>query len=392
VVDETPIFPLFYGYHQSRLDHHNNMTNTKGSTTSPSSIVSAVAASGSSSSSSTDSKCNVDGIMRDMLSSFSRFTSTGTYQAYDSISKKGCSINWKAMFIPSTYCNATESDPSSNRWWSSLDYLKSINFSYPLTSGTTTNGTGSSNNGTMVSTPSYSQDMYERLGNLSNQLISENRITASVTKSIEECLSSFARDTLQMTTTGIFFGAVVGAAVATGVMVGMMVASAAVASSDYVPWLVKRMSQLVLWQSTNQSSSPESREHVASDKVPHSSTASPSKTTTAMLANGPLMIIQGHPLKPQQSSPKEQCDSCLDQIDSNLRQNDMTWVDMSRLTAYLVAGKCNAGTFRDALQQCIHQRAQASPHTPLVTIVFVQQLEDENAMLQLEGMASKRGS
>ncbi|CAB9502631.1 expressed unknown protein [Seminavis robusta] len=345
--------------------------------------------------------CSVDAILSNIFRSFQ-----STSGLLPGCSKKDCSINWNAMFIPTAAAapnQTTTTDKSSFSWLSSLDYVKSISIdmALPPQSSTTTSNTSSAT----TTGPSYSQGMYERFGNFS-EVLAETRIASSITQQLEESLTSFMTDTLRVTTTGVFVGAVVGAAVATGVMVGMMAAMGAMASSEYVPWIYRKLSSLLLTarppSNSHDSPSPKPPKE-AKEKKPasdESSSASSdssavliaSSSTSTAVANGPLVILQGHPAcaDTTTTSAKDQCLSCLEQLAANLRNQSLAWQDICRLTVYLVSGKCDASTFRAALQHHLSSLlSNTSNQEPLVTILFVQQLESENAVIQVEAMASK---
>ena len=362
----------------------------------------ATTAASSSSTSSAVDKCSVEGILRDMTQSFANFQS-----ARSSCTKDFSSINWNTFSFPtmtpsSTLPTTTASHQSSSSfllWRPSLDFLKAINISN-LGGRTATTGEASSNGIAAATTKSSSLDLYERMGNISSQILAEGRIISSVSQQLEDKVAQFVTETLQVTTTGVFLGAVVGAAVATGVMVGMMsMLATGVVGGESMAYLYRfwRPAKVTTPTTTTTTTTTKKEDHKDSPKqtAPSSQTA----LTTSVVTTGPLFILQANPTTAtatttttthDEDTAEKQCVSCLQHLEASLTQQDMVWEDVRRLTVYLVSGRCDAKTFRNTFQTYYSGGGGGGGgEQPLISILFVQQLEDPAAMLQIEAMASK---
>jgi enamine deaminase RidA (YjgF/YER057c/UK114 family) len=325
----------------------------------------------------------VDNILNEFSTSLSRFKATHLFDFYDRSKTKSSSIGGNGHWYNFCNYNSTSSDGIS-AWQSSLDFLKAINLSRTFTSPSSTTRTDSGIDPSSSSSSSSKLDLYGRLGSLSSQLLSENRIINSVTNQLEE----FFAAQFKVTTTGVFFGAVLGAAIATGVILGMMATAGAVsaASSEYVPWIFYR----------NTSSSTDTKHNNPDTSKSETTTSTSTPSSTSSVGNGSsLVLIQGNPLQEigNTMNAVEQCEACLADVNNSLKAQGMTWKDnVRRVTAYLVSGECNGPTFRQALQKydsaALNSNDKDAPSTAIVSILFVQQLEREDALVQVEVIAS----
>ena len=212
---------------------------------------------------------------------------------------------------------------------------------------------------------------------------------------------------------------ILGAAVATGVMIGMVAVMGAAANSSAYSKMARQ------WQNamtrtylnlmghnkrgavdTSKGTTAQDEQSDEKEKILHpdvasiadnvSSTGSTTAMTTAtsVSSHGPLVILQGNPDNTSKNLT-DQCQSCLDSIHADLQTRyGMSWKHVRRLTAYIVAGRCEAHAFRRVLQEYTARAtadadaADAITALPLVSILFVQQLEDENALVQVEAIAT----
>ena len=255
------------------------------------------------------------------------------------------------------------------------------------------------------------------MGSLSDGILAEGRIVASVTKQLEQKMSKFLTETLQVTSMGVFFGAVVGSAVATGVIVGMLSVAAVTTSgiviaggstgsgttdggsgreaqkpnkySSLPRLLYKCIPRYLVGQQGAPSNSvtgivdsKESPNQSTDTQQPEQAKTASAVEISSTIAAGPLVMLQAHPVTTHIDATA-QCSSCLEQLEASLTHHGLVWVDIRRLTVYLVSGRCNATTFRNTLDKMNLQ------HQPLISILYVQQLEDEDVVLQIEAMACK---
>ena len=329
---------------------------------------------------------------------------------------KDCSIDWSKFSFPVTQQSSSVAAATTTASSSSWNFLKTslggINNGISGSSAATTLKKGSTSHGEQI----YS-NLYERIGSLSDGILAEGRIVASVTQQLEDKLTSFVTETLQVTTMGVFLGAVVGAAIATGVIVGMLSVAVVLAGgttaggttgggsgrevqnpskySALPRQLYKCLPRFLVGQQRSPSNGFTGI--VDSKKLPNTSTNTqqPGQAETAAaaaaaaaaeisssVATGPLVILQAHP-RTTNTDSTAQCLSCLKQLEADLIHHGLAWEDIRRLTVYLVSGRCDASIFRNILNEMHLQ------HKPLISILFVQQLEDEHIVLQLEAMACK---
>ena len=77
----------------------------------------------------------------------------------------------------------------------------------------------------------------------------------------------------------------------------------------------------------------------------------------------------------------EQCRQCLNSITISLAKQRMQWKQVLRITVHLASGRCDAGTFRSVLKEypCLEKET-------VVSIVFVERLEDDHASVQIEAL------
>jgi len=272
-------------------------------------------------------------------------------------------------------------------------------------------------------------DIYERMNIMSQQMLSENRIVTNITRQLEEAWNNWFNQTMQVGSTGLVVGAVVGAAVATGIMLGMIsvAASVVISRSGSMDSSSSSSSNIISNSCSNSTSEMSSwlnwflRRHQTSDRSStkmlskendkhddkSAAAATTTTTTTAAaaatsVATGHLIILQAHPgtatISLEDTSTERQCQSCLQQLDEQLVQHNVQWRDLRRLTVYLVSGRCEAKVLRKGFQdyQQIQQQQQQHHHhhpvvqdsIPVLSILYVQQLEDEKAVIQIEALAS----
>lgn len=351
-------------------------------------------------SSSSENCTGADKILSDMTKSFTTFKGTTVFDFYDSTWNK---INWGICGAYATAgshntSNTAATSSDSSIWLSSLDFLKTINLqtlSNLNMKNRTSNAGVSTAGGTAVGDSSTGQSsldvVYDRLGNLSNQLVYENRLVKEVSKQITD---SFNRN-LQITTTGVLFGALLGSAIATGVIIGTIATTSAIANSEYVPLLYKRV--LRFWNRVAkdhmkkiQDDTEKKEEDLSKDESSESITGA--SFSSSSVSTGSTVIVQGNPTGiTAKQTADEQCRTCLQGVAHSLESRGLTWRDVHRVTAYLVTGKCDGATFRHALAETTTTENNDKSSSQIVSVLFVQQLENEDAILQVEVLASKDG-
>jgi len=331
-------------------------------------------------------------------------------------------MDWWKFGFPNTTAGMNHlASSSTTKLAQSMDYLKAINLKSFYTSpssdsrvGATTTSNSDGNNNSSI------YDMV--LGSISpSQLLLENQIVTSITTQLEAKWNAYLTNTLQATTMGIWVGAILGAAVATGVMIGMVAVMGAAANSSAYSKMARQWQNAMTRTYLNlmghnkrgavdtskgtaaqdeQSDEKEKMKLQPDDGAPTADNVSSTGSTTAMTSatsvssHGPLVILQGNPDNTSKNST-DQCQSCLDSIHADLQTRyGMSWKHVRRLTAYIVAGRCEAHAFRRVLQEYTARAtadadaADAITALPLVSILFVQQLEDENALVQVEAIAT----
>mmetsp|Transcript_65405 Transcript_65405/g.77422 ORF Transcript_65405/g.77422 Transcript_65405/m.77422 type:complete len:319 (-) Transcript_65405:195-1151(-) len=99
---------------------------------------------------------------------------------------------------------------------------------------------------------------------------------------------------------------------------------------------------------------------------------------------GPFTIIRGD-VKPFRGVPVSsinQCRECLDSLGVLLGKHDLRWNDVRKLTVYLMVDQCNASVFRNVLREY-----PLPTKNVVTTVLYVQRLEDEYAVVQVEAFA-----
>jgi enamine deaminase RidA (YjgF/YER057c/UK114 family) len=133
-------------------------------------------------------------------------------------------------------------------------------------------------------------------------------------------------------------------------------------------------------------------EIVSSEGSKETETNKINKTVDSLsVALGPVMLhfIRGTIKIGQSSSVSEdvlaatQCRECLESIDFSLKNQNLTWSDVKKLTVYMVAGKCDVVSFEAAQMEYPIPKDHM-----LTTILFVQRLEIPSAFVQIEAVAT----
>jgi len=102
---------------------------------------------------------------------------------------------------------------------------------------------------------------------------------------------------------------------------------------------------------------------------------------------GRIIIIRGdvHPFRGIHIRSIEQCRECLDRIGVLLSKQSLGWQHVRKMTAYLVSSKCTAVDFRAVMNEYPFPKDNS-----ITTVLFVQELEMEHAVVQVEVIASAR--
>lgn len=224
----------------------------------------------------------------------------------------------------------------------------------------------------------------------------------------------------------MYVGALMGAAVVSGLFVGVVTCSGIVVGLRDIPsmvwsWYRHRRLQYFPHRSTD-SSSPalQNTSDSSSDLEQHQTTSREFKReeNTAVFSDmrhqadvvhvggnfrrsGDFFLIQGRVSNHSSSSSSSsndstednipnQCRECLDYIGVALGKQRLGWNHVCKVTAYLVTDRCDAQTFRTILSEYpIGNNNMTNQHkNTMITIVYVQRLEQEHAPLQVEVMAS----
>jgi hypothetical protein len=187
----------------------------------------------------------------------------------------------------------------------------------------------------------------------------------------------------------ITIGCAVGAAVMTGACVGIFATSGMlrVVPSLY-QWVLskRRRLQTRFNQIQDDSSNPLPREQSAGE---NSRTATATAVTNVSViragSQGQFVLLKGTVQNdPASSSSLEQCRQSLDSVSALLSKQDMAWRDVKRLTAYLCTDRCEGTTFRQALSEY-----PLTVSSSIVSLMFVQRLEQESAVVEIEVLASQ---
>lgn len=80
---------------------------------------------------------------------------------------------------------------------------------------------------------------------------------------------------------------------------------------------------------------------------------------------------------------KIQCEECFRSIEASLSKNLLGWSDVRKLTVFLVSGECDIHTVRGVMEEYPFPKDRA-----VTTFLFVQRLEIEHAVVQMEVIAA----
>jgi len=219
-------------------------------------------------------------------------------------------------------------------------------------------------------------------------------IEERIDKFIADVVTPFLSQNLYAMGAGLFLGA--------AVISGLMVGTALSAGILYHRYYNTRQHSLTLPSSLSgeQSSAvqegltPDAKqvEIVSSEGSKETETNKINKTVDSLsVALGPVMLhfIRGTIKIGQSSSVSEdvlaatQCRECLESIDFSLKNQNLTWSDVKKLTVYMVAGKCDVVSFEAAQMEYPIPKDHI-----LTTILFVQRLEIPSAFVQIEAVAT----
>jgi enamine deaminase RidA (YjgF/YER057c/UK114 family) len=219
-------------------------------------------------------------------------------------------------------------------------------------------------------------------------------IEERIDKFIADVVTPFLSQNLYAMGAGLFLGA--------AVISGLMVGTALSAGILYHRYYNTRQHSLTLPSSLSgeQSSAvqegltPDAKqvEIVSSEGSKETETNKINKTVDSLsVALGPVMLhfIRGTIKIGQSSSVSEdvlaatQCRECLESIDFSLKNKNLTWSDVKKLTVYMVAGKCDVVSFEAAQMEYPIPKDHM-----LTTILFVQRLEIPSAFVQIEAVAT----
>lgn len=223
-------------------------------------------------------------------------------------------------------------------------------------------------------------------------------IEERIDKFIADVVTPFLSQNLYAMGAGLFLGA--------AVISGLMVGTALSAGILYHRYYNTRQHSLTLPSSLSgeQSSktatavqeglTPDAKqvEIVSSEGSKETETNKINKTVDSLsVALGPVMLhfIRGTIKIGQSSSVSEdvlaatQCRESLESIDFSLKNKNLTWSDVKKLTVYMVAGKCDVVSFEAAQMEYPIPKDHM-----LTTILFVQRLEIPSAFVQIEAVAT----
>ena len=224
----------------------------------------------------------------------------------------------------------------------------------------------------------------------------------------------------------ISVGAALGAAVAAGIGMGCVAASGLTSGVRHVVptfwygvlrtriWIydyvlgretqeaIENGERIECSSKTNASSSPEGDADVtprisnqsgsgqsAGEEVSRRDACASTGAKTSCLGSGEskIYVIRGDvtpALTAATASAEDQCRQCLDGLVCELGKKLMGLQHVRRLTAYLVTGSCDASIFRSILTK----EYPISLDDMVLSVMFVQRLELEGAVVQVEALAS----
>mmetsp|Transcript_29067 Transcript_29067/g.84479 ORF Transcript_29067/g.84479 Transcript_29067/m.84479 type:complete len:369 (-) Transcript_29067:330-1436(-) len=224
--------------------------------------------------------------------------------------------------------------------------------------------------------------------------------------------------------TAISVGAALGAAVAAGIGMGCVAASGLTSGVRYVvptfwygvlrtriwifEYLLGRQIQKTIdygerteyTSATNDSSALDDADvtprnsnqprsgQSAGEEMSRRDASTGAKTSCLGSGKNKIYVIQGDvtssPTATAATSAEDQCRQCLDALVCELGKKLMGLQHVRRLTAYLVTGSCDASIFRSILTK----EYPISLGDLVLSVMFVQRLEDDIAFVQVEALAS----
>jgi enamine deaminase RidA (YjgF/YER057c/UK114 family) len=213
----------------------------------------------------------------------------------------------------------------------------------------------------------------------------------------------------------LLIGASLGAAISAGVAIGLFSAityltspSSSSSSSGSSWWNQFRISKKVKgWFHRRQDTPVDSDESRGGDHVTNpgeNNDGDDGKERVEKILSRHLKVIVGTPIPISAPAPTlkdiadtadtvdttdnkigdhaaEQCRQCLNSITISLAKQRMQWKQVLRITVHLASDRCDAGTFRSVLEEypCLEKET-------VVSIVFVERLEDDHASVQIEAL------
>jgi hypothetical protein len=242
-------------------------------------------------------------------------------------------------------------------------------------------------------------------------------VVAAPAQTFMTSFSNYLNEFISQHFIAIALGATVGAAVATGIAVGLLASASVVhAGANYVvmpaisQWsallaarvrrrgnkqqpklpTVSSKAAFIDTQAVNQQlQPPEQQQQNGSDVQKSDGEDSCDAVAVVHLSgNNGIWIIKGsiRPIITAVSIPSslEQCRECLESIATSLRKHQMSLQHVRRWTLYLTS-RCCKSDFVRALRL---EYPQIDLQQTMISYFFVQQLEDEHAVVQMEAMAS----
>lgn len=115
------------------------------------------------------------------------------------------------------------------------------------------------------------------------------------------------------------------------------------------------------------------------------------KATNSSVSNSVLVILSQPDIKKIQNiGSKEQCRSCIIDLAENLAKNNLGWQSVRKITIYMVSEKCEVDDFKSVWNQYHTENSDNAINQYekiMLLIIFVQRLEMEDAVVQLETLA-----
>jgi len=220
-------------------------------------------------------------------------------------------------------------------------------------------------------------------------------------------ISTYIEQSMGQYLYAISVGAMLGAAVAAGVGVGIVAASGCVSGLNYyIPSFWNKALKNLGFRKVIKASgddSPQISDSVDVDSKHHQqqqqgvNLQSPGETEGGKLKssfdtkiiylkqkhNGDerVAIVKGEvgPVRDYQIDSRDQCRQCLDSVTVILGKHMFSWPNVRNMNVYLVTGSCSAKVFKSVLSDY-----PLSPETTIVSILYVQSVENEASCIQIE--------